>query len=222
VTMLDVSEETNDFLDQLTNPDFPRSQIPYISDYLGATTLTADQPSLLEEQTATLVNVDATTPDTNANSHTRPPLSFQGSTKYFVLDSSGNDLSGLVTYTEIPLPANYPAYDSRTGERFHYVVPQQMVIRVSSSRLLLVGHLTGDVVQQHTNICKATVLRRFVAGGTRKYDLKDELGCVWKDVSETELEDPWEGFGSRIFEEGDFDDPVGNGGPSVGARPSLT
>ena len=43
-------------------------------------------------------------------------------------------------------------------------------------------------MKQKANVVSATVLRRFIIRGERRYDLRDEFSCVWRDVGEGELE----------------------------------
>jgi hypothetical protein len=62
-----------------------------------------------------------------------------------------------------------------------------------------VGYKCGDRVKQKTNVVAARVLRRYVWSGERRYDLKDELGCVARGVGEGEL---WDGY--WIIGEGDM------------------
>ena len=64
------------------------------------------------------------------------------------------------------------------------------------------GYQCGDIVRQKGNVVESTVLRRYVVKRERRYDLRDELGCVWKDVGEGELEEGFEMGGAGVLNMG--------------------
>ncbi len=93
---------------------------------------------------------------------------FPPTTQFFILDSAGNDPSGLATYTALPPHDDNLTVHPVTGERLYYLVAAPTVFRASESRLLPVGYKCGDTVKQKANVVGSRVVRRYVVGRERR------------------------------------------------------
>jgi hypothetical protein len=121
-----------------------------------------------------------------------PPPRFILGQEVFILDSGGSELTGLTTYLILS------NHEKDAAGRFLYrLMPsQEVVFRAAETRLLEVTFPLGVQVKRKKDLICSVVTRRYVVGGGRVYDLRNELGETVKAVKEEEL---------RLSDRGKFD-----------------
>lgn len=113
-----------------------------------------------------------------------PPPRFVLGQEVFIVDSSGNDPTGLATYMVL---TNHEK--DAEGKILYRVMPsQEVVFRAAETRLLEVSFPLGAQVCRKGDTVCSVVTKRYVAKGERIYDLKDELGMTVMGVREEELQ----------------------------------
>jgi hypothetical protein len=123
------------------------------------------------------------TPMTPALELQDPPPRFVLGQGVFIVDSSGNDPTGLTTYMVL---TNHEK--DATGKILYRLMPSQNVVfRAAETRLLEVNFPLGAQVSRQGDAVCSVVTRRCVVKGERLYDLKDELGRTLTRVKEEEL-----------------------------------
>lgn len=126
-----------------------------------------------------------------------PPPSLDESPRFilgqevFILDSGGSELTGLTTYLIL---SNHEK-DAAGCFLYRLMPSQEVVFRAAETRLLEVNLPLGMRVKKaDASIC-SIVTRRYVIQDERVYDVRDELGKIWKGVKEKEL---------RLSDQGSF------------------